>query len=93
MMFTHCISGEAGKALCKHLLNQAKTSQFQVDFSIHETTATFYKRLSNVILLILYLLTKHPNAIIHIVWKCLYIPISNIFNRVRLCLYILALDL
>lgn len=41
MMFTLCICGEAGKALYKHLLNQTKTSQFQVDFSIHETTAAF----------------------------------------------------
>lgn len=41
MIFTHCICAEAGKALRKHLLNQTKTSQFQVDFSIHETMATF----------------------------------------------------
>lgn len=40
-MFTHCICGEAEKTLYKHLLNQTKTSQFQVDFSIHEIMATF----------------------------------------------------
>lgn len=31
-MFTHYICGESGKAFYKHLLNQTKTSQFQVDF-------------------------------------------------------------
>lgn len=39
MMFTHCICGEAGNVLNKHFLNQTKTSQFQVVFSVQETTA------------------------------------------------------
>ena len=39
-MFTRCGCGEAGTGLNEHLLNRTKTSHFQVDFSIQETTAT-----------------------------------------------------